>query len=103
MENGVILMYQTAVSQPKYVESSDCVERSLEIGFSLGLLLEACTQYQSSTKHPDPVNVTAHYLEIVQVAAFQVRVRTLKTGRGFSNVLAEFLQEVSSDCAFAFV
>jgi hypothetical protein len=36
MENGVILIHQTAVSQPKYVESSDRVERGLENRFLLG-------------------------------------------------------------------
>lgn len=49
-------------------------------GFSLGLLLEACIQYQSFTQHPDPINVTAHYLQPVQVTKFEVRVKTIKTG-----------------------
>ncbi|KZP26973.1 hypothetical protein FIBSPDRAFT_818907 [Athelia psychrophila] len=62
-------------------------------GFSLSLLLKACIQYQASTKHPDPINVTAHYLQAVQVAPFEVRVRTIKNGRGFSNVLADLMQK----------
>jgi len=62
-------------------------------GFSLGLLLEACIQYQSPSIHPDPINVSAHYLQTVQTAAFEVRVRKLKTGRGFSNVVADLVQK----------
>jgi len=85
--NGNEIVYKGIVSE------GWAVGRVPNGGFSLGLLLEACIQCQSSTKHPDPINVTAHYLQAVQIAEFEVRVRTLKIGRGFSNILADLIQK----------
>ncbi|KAF7967604.1 hypothetical protein HWV62_33693 [Athelia sp. TMB] len=70
-----------------------CVGAVPNGGFSLSLLLESCMQYQVSSKHPDPINVTAHFLATVHVEPFEVRIKTIKKGRGFSNLLAELVQK----------
>ncbi|KAJ7160108.1 thioesterase-like superfamily-domain-containing protein [Mycena filopes] len=62
-------------------------------GYVLALVLEAGIHHQSSTAHRDPIHVTAHFLQSTSIAPFQVRVRTLKRGRGFTNVLADLVQE----------
>ncbi|RDB14795.1 hypothetical protein Hypma_016330 [Hypsizygus marmoreus] len=64
-------------------------------GYVLALIVEAAIQYQaaSTSGHKDPIHVTAHYLRTTSVAHFEVRVRTLKTGRGFTNLTAELIQQ----------
>ncbi|KAJ7617509.1 thioesterase-like superfamily-domain-containing protein [Mycena polygramma] len=62
-------------------------------GYALALVLQACVQHQVSTSHPDPVQVTAHFLQATSVAPFEVRVRTLKRGRGFTNLIADLVQQ----------
>ncbi|KAF8964417.1 thioesterase-like superfamily-domain-containing protein [Flammula alnicola] len=62
-------------------------------GYVLGLILEACIQYQSSTPHVDPLHVTAYYLRTTFTAPFTVCVRTVKTGSGFTNLTADLVQE----------
>ncbi|KAJ7741337.1 thioesterase-like superfamily-domain-containing protein [Mycena metata] len=62
-------------------------------GYVLALVLEAGIQHQSSTTHRDPIHVTAHFLQATSIAPFQVRVRTLKRGRGFTNILADLVQQ----------
>jgi len=64
-------------------------------GFSLSLLLKSCMQYQASSKHPDPINITAHFLATVHVEPFEVRIKTIKKGRGFSTLIAELVQKVN--------
>lgn len=100
-ETGTLDESQMVVSCQGYFVH--LLSTAANLGFSLGLLLEACIQYQSSTSHPDPINITAHYLQVVQTAEFEVRVRALKVGRGFSNLLAELVQKVSPVCAVALV
>ncbi|PPR07796.1 hypothetical protein CVT26_014981 [Gymnopilus dilepis] len=62
-------------------------------GYVLALILEACIQFQSSTRHVDPLHITAHFLRTTVIAPFQVSVRTVKTSSGFTNLTAELLQE----------
>ncbi|KAG6876759.1 hypothetical protein C0993_000586, partial [Termitomyces sp. T159_Od127] len=61
--------------------------------YILALLVEACLQHQYRTRHPDPIHVTAHYLRSSQPSEFEIRVRTLRTGRGFTNLTAELYQQ----------
>ncbi|TFK40756.1 thioesterase-like superfamily-domain-containing protein [Crucibulum laeve] len=62
-------------------------------GYVLALIMEACIRYQSSTAHIDPIHVTAHYLRTTYILPFEVHVRTLKTGKGFTNLSAELIQD----------
>ena len=66
----------------------------IETGYVLALLVDACVQYQSNTGHRDPLHVTAHFLRSTAVSPFEVEIRTLKTGRGFTNITAELVQRV---------
>jgi hypothetical protein len=66
------------------------------------MIVEACIQYQSSTAHRDPIHVTAHYLKAVSTAPFEVHIRTLKKGRGFSNVSASLMQKVCNILCYTF-
>ncbi|KAJ7439226.1 thioesterase-like superfamily-domain-containing protein [Mycena latifolia] len=61
-------------------------------GYVLALAVEACVQHQASTSHRDPIHVTSHFLQAASIAPFQVRVRTLKRGRGFTNLIADLVQ-----------
>ncbi|KAJ7643777.1 thioesterase-like superfamily-domain-containing protein [Roridomyces roridus] len=75
------------------VDPEWCVGDVPNGGYVLALALQACIQYQESTTHPDPIHVTGHYLQATSLGPFEVRVRTLKRGRGFTNVLADLVQQ----------
>ncbi|THH16529.1 hypothetical protein EW146_g4124 [Bondarzewia mesenterica] len=62
-------------------------------GYVMALLIEACLQYQSSSSHPDPVHTAAHYLRATSVGSFKVHVRTIRTGKGLANILADLIQD----------
>ena len=63
-------------------------------GYVLGLIIEAALQRQLATTHPDLIHVTAHFIKSASVAPFEVHIRILKSGRAFSNLTADFIQEV---------
>ncbi|KAJ7078570.1 thioesterase-like superfamily-domain-containing protein [Mycena belliarum] len=62
-------------------------------GYILALVIEACVQHQAHTAHRDPIHVTSHFLHAASIAPFQVRVRTLKRGRAFTNLIADLVQQ----------
>ncbi|KAF9464120.1 thioesterase-like superfamily-domain-containing protein [Collybia nuda] len=64
-------------------------------GYVLALIVDACIQHQSKAQsgHVDPIHVTAHYLRTTAIARFEVFVRVLKSGRGFTNLTADLVQE----------
>ncbi|TFK24367.1 hypothetical protein FA15DRAFT_619368 [Coprinopsis marcescibilis] len=63
-------------------------------GYVLALVLEACIQHQVSTSHVDPLHISAHFLRPTTPSApFVVRVKTLKAGKGFTNLTADFVQQ----------
>lgn len=69
----------------------------LEPGYVLATVVEACIQYQSHSKssdHRDPIHITAHFLRTTSASSFEVQVRTLKTGQGFTNIVADLAQRV---------
>ncbi|KAF8073935.1 thioesterase-like superfamily-domain-containing protein [Lyophyllum atratum] len=61
-------------------------------GYVLALLVDACIRHQSSSNHPDPIHVTAHYVRAAAISQFEIRIRTVKTGRSFSNLIADLHQ-----------
>jgi Thioesterase-like superfamily len=65
-------------------------------GYVLALLVDACIQYQSqsNTGHRDPIHVTAHFLRTTAVSPFEIQIRMLKSGRGFTNIAADLVQRV---------
>ncbi|KAJ2927492.1 hypothetical protein H1R20_g9608, partial [Candolleomyces eurysporus] len=64
--------------------------------YALALILQSCIQHQASTPHVDPLHISAHFLRPTNSQVpFKVYVQTVKTGKGFSNLVAEFRQEDS--------
>ncbi|EAU80644.1 hypothetical protein CC1G_13202 [Coprinopsis cinerea okayama7 len=62
-------------------------------GYSLALILEACIQHQEKTEHIDPLHISSHFLKPTTSALpFLVRVRTVKTGKTITNLLADLIQ-----------
>ncbi|KAF8125696.1 thioesterase-like superfamily-domain-containing protein [Boletus edulis] len=62
-------------------------------GYSLGVIVETCIQYQSGSSHPDPIHVSAHFLRATHPGPGQVQVKLLKSGKTFTNILAELVQQ----------
>ncbi|KIK98779.1 hypothetical protein PAXRUDRAFT_823502 [Paxillus rubicundulus Ve08.2h10] len=63
-------------------------------GYSLGIIVEACIKHQvGSSRHVDPIHISAHFLRATNVGGGEVRVKALKTGKTFSNILAELAQQ----------
>ncbi|KII86680.1 hypothetical protein PLICRDRAFT_143089 [Plicaturopsis crispa FD-325 SS-3] len=66
-------------------------------GYALAMVLDACIKYQSPTKAKDPIHVTAHFLSSTSAKEpCEIHVRTLKTGRAFSNIVASLIQRGST-------
>ncbi|KAJ8593946.1 hypothetical protein M405DRAFT_809983 [Rhizopogon salebrosus TDB-379] len=61
-------------------------------GYSFGLIVEACTQFQLETVHKEPINVTAHFLRATNVGPAEVHVRVQKIGKNFTNLSADLVQ-----------
>ena len=66
----------------------------LTIGYVLGLMLEACIKYQSTSRHVDVLHATAHFLRTIYTTAFTVHIESVKVGAGFTNITANLVQEV---------
>jgi hypothetical protein len=64
------------------------------LGYSLGVVVEACIQHQSGSSHADPIHVSAHFLRATNVGVGKVQVKLLKSGKTFTNILAELVQQV---------
>ncbi|KAF8214992.1 thioesterase-like superfamily-domain-containing protein [Mycena galopus ATCC 62051] len=62
-------------------------------GYVLALALEACIRHQASTVHRDPIHLTAYFLQATSIAPFEVHVRILKRGWGFTNITADLVQQ----------
>ena len=66
---------------------------SPQTGYVLGLILDAAIKSQSQTSQRDIVHCTAHFLRATEIKPFEVRIKKLRTGKGFSNLLADLSQE----------
>lgn len=62
----------------------------------LAQVLDALIEYQSRMhpEHLDPLHITAHYLYRNLTGPFEVHVKPVKHGRTFTNLTADFVQEV---------
>lgn len=69
------------------------------LGYAFGLIVEACTRFQSETAHKEPIHVTAHFLRATNVGPAEVRVRVQKIGKNFTNLSADLVQGVSDRLA----
>jgi len=63
-------------------------------GYSLGTIVEACINHQvGSSPHVDPIHISAHFLRATNAGGGEVHVKALKTGKTFTNILAELVQQ----------
>jgi len=69
----------------------------IRTGYIFGLIIEACTKHQEKNKptQADPVQLSAHFLMGADLVPYEVHTKTLKSGRSYTNICAEFFQEVS--------
>ncbi|KAJ7491029.1 thioesterase-like superfamily-domain-containing protein [Mycena latifolia] len=61
-------------------------------GYILSLIIQSCIQHQGGSALPDPLHVSAHFLQATKPTNFEVQVRVLKRGRNFINILADLVQ-----------
>lgn len=64
------------------------------LGYLLGIVIDAVTQFQSRSEHKDPLHATAHFLRPVSVGAVEIHVKCLRTGHWLTNLTAELVQGV---------
>ena len=67
----------------------------LYIGYTLGILTNAAVQSQASTAHPDPVHLNVQFLRPVSIKEIEVHVKTVRTGKQFTNLAIDLIQAVS--------
>ncbi|KAJ6630387.1 thioesterase-like superfamily-domain-containing protein [Mycena sp. CBHHK59/15] len=61
-------------------------------GYMLGFIVQSCLQSQASSEHPDPLHVSAHFLQAASISTFDIKLRILKQGRSFTNIIADLVQ-----------
>ncbi|THH05038.1 hypothetical protein EW145_g5089 [Phellinidium pouzarii] len=62
------------------------------LSYAVGIILSAVAALQASTLHPDVIHATAHYLQPLDVAACEVRVRRIREGKNLANIDADLIQ-----------
>ncbi|KAF9229775.1 hypothetical protein BS17DRAFT_771908 [Gyrodon lividus] len=62
-------------------------------GYSLGTIVEACIKHQVGSSHVDPIHVSAHFIRATNAGGGEVRVKVMKSGKTFTNILAELVQQ----------
>ncbi|KAL5528088.1 hypothetical protein ACEPAF_7224 [Sanghuangporus sanghuang] len=62
-------------------------------GYVVGIVLTAAGDLQSSSPHPDPVHLTAHYLQSVEVSECEVRLKIIRRGKNFTNIDTDLIQK----------
>ncbi|CAE7202613.1 unnamed protein product [Rhizoctonia solani] len=61
-------------------------------GYVLGLLVMASIKSQQSTKHKDPIHITAHFMQPTARSEYTIQVEVVRTGSRFSNLTANLIQ-----------
>ncbi|KAJ7700796.1 thioesterase-like superfamily-domain-containing protein [Mycena rosella] len=61
-------------------------------GYILFLIVQSCIQNQAGSSHPDPLHMSAHFLQATKPISVEVKLRILKRGRNFVNILADLVQ-----------
>ncbi|EJD03390.1 uncharacterized protein FOMMEDRAFT_20492 [Fomitiporia mediterranea MF3/22] len=70
-----------------------CIGGIPQGGYAVGLILSSACDLQSNTPHPDPVHLTAHFLQPVDIAEVGVRVNVTRRGKRFTNIDADLVQD----------
>ncbi|KAJ7765752.1 thioesterase-like superfamily-domain-containing protein [Mycena metata] len=61
-------------------------------GYTLSLLVQACVQNQANSEYPDPLQVSAFFLQPTKTSStVEVQLRVLKCGRSFINLAADLV------------
>ncbi|KAF9645656.1 hypothetical protein BDM02DRAFT_3130940 [Thelephora ganbajun] len=65
-------------------------------GYALGLIIGACTKYQEKqiANHADPAQLPCQFIASPDIISYEVRIKSLKPGRSYTNLYAEFIQAV---------
>lgn len=88
------IAYPMAVIYPRITAAFDLSLTLCVLGYVLGLMVEAVINFQSETPHKDPIHVTAHFLRQSAPEPFEIHIRVLKSGKIFTNIIAELIQKV---------
>jgi hypothetical protein len=64
-------------------------------GYVLGIIIDAVVRNQAESSQPDPIHISAHYLEPSTPGVVEVRIRKHRAGRRYSNITADLYQKVS--------
>ncbi|KAF7309038.1 hypothetical protein MKEN_01105300 [Mycena kentingensis (nom. inval.)] len=62
-------------------------------GYVLSVVTEACIAHQASSELTSPIHVGAHYINQMVVGAAEIRLRVVKEGKNFVNIVADLEQE----------
>jgi hypothetical protein len=88
------IVYPMAVIHPTITAALYPTLTLIALGYILGLMVDAVMNFQSTTPHKDPIHVTAHFLRQSAVEPFEIHLRVLRSGKIFTNIIAEFIQKV---------
>ncbi|KAF8316384.1 hypothetical protein DL93DRAFT_2078128 [Clavulina sp. PMI_390] len=62
-------------------------------GYVLGVVVDAVIQHQSTTNQPDPIHLSAHYLQPSVPGPCEVQIRIQRIRRRYSNITADLYQK----------
>lgn len=65
-------------------------------GYLIGFIIDAVVRNQAESSHPDPIHISAHYLEPSSPGTVEIWIKEQRTGRRFWNLTADLYQEVST-------
>lgn len=57
-------------------------------------MLDAAMRLQAPTAHPDPLQLTAHFLKFTEHGPFEVHIQTTRVGSSYINLTLKFVQKV---------
>lgn len=63
-------------------------------GYVVGVALAALEDFQSTTNHPDPIHITAHFLFPTECGECSIQIKCVRTGKNMTNLDAEIIQKV---------
>jgi len=63
-------------------------------GYALGVIVDAVVRNQADSSQPDPIHISAHYLEPSMPGTVEVRIKEQRSGRRYSNITADLYQKV---------
>lgn len=65
------------------------------IGYLISLVIQACNLVQHGTNQPDPLHLSTQFIGSSTPGSCIIRIKRIKTGKNYSNLVAELSQGVS--------